>query len=66
MAVFTKAKRGTIIKATGLCKKCCSLYDTFSSSFLLNGITNASNTPARVACTPDFKKQYHITIPGSM
>ena len=49
IAVLTKANMGTIMKATGLCKKCCRCNDTFRSSLLSNGITNASNTPAIVA-----------------
>ena len=33
------------------------------SPSLLKGMANASNTPAIVACTPDFNMQYHIIIP---
>lgn len=49
MAVFANAKMGKIIKATGLCKKCCKMYEVDFSSPLPNGIAKAKSTPVMVA-----------------
>ena len=62
--VFASAKTGMIMKATGLCRKCCSLYDGDFSLPSPNGRANASRTPANVAWTPDCNIKYHIKTPG--
>ena len=49
IAVFVKAKIGKMINATGLCKKCCKIYEVDFLSPLPNGIANANNTPVIVA-----------------
>ena len=62
--VFASANSGMMRKATGLCRKCCTLYDGDVSSPCVNGIAKASSTPASVAWTPDLSMQYHMTRPG--
>ena len=49
MAVFANAKMGKMINATGLCKKCCKMYEVDFSSPLPNGIAKAKSTPVMVA-----------------
>lgn len=49
MAVLAKAKIGKMIKATGLCKKCCKMNEVDFSPPLPNGIANANKTPVMVA-----------------
>jgi hypothetical protein len=63
IAVLARAKRGRIIKATGLCKACCILSEGELPLSLRNGIAKASRTPETVACTPLRDMKYHIIIP---
>ena len=49
IAVLANAKIGKTIKATGLCKKCCKIYEDDFSSPLPNGIVKANRTPVIVA-----------------
>lgn len=49
MAVLANAKMGKMINATGLCKKCCKMYEVDFSSPLPNGMANAYKTPVMVA-----------------
>src|SRR5262252_5192862 len=65
--VFAKAKIGRMTNATGLCNTCSSRCEgeAASSSWAENGIANASNTPAIVACTPDCNSKNHMHTPPS-
>ena len=47
--VLASANNGRIKNATGLCKKCCNVYDGDLSSPFEKGITKANKTPVIVA-----------------
>ena len=49
MPVLANAKTGRMKNATGLCKKCCKMYEVDFSSPLPNGIAKAKSTPVIVA-----------------
>ena len=46
--VLAIANKGRIKKATGLCKKCCSIKEGDFSPPSPNGITKANNTPVMI------------------
>ncbi len=49
MHVLAIANKGKMKKATGLCRKCCNLYEIVFLPPSPNGITNANKTPVIVA-----------------
>ena len=49
IAVLANANIGKIIKATGLCRKCCKIYEVDFSPPLPNGMAKANKTPVIVA-----------------
>ena len=63
IAVLANANIGKIIKATGLCRKCCKIYEVDFSPPLPNGMANANKTPVIVAWTPEWSIKYHIATP---
>lgn len=65
MPVFASAKSGMMINATGLCKKCCNLWDGDFLSPSPKGMVKARRTPAIEAWIPDLSIKYHMIKPGT-